>query len=243
MSATLAVAVVTTLSFTACKRDAAPVTPETGMNADGSSKGLPQPAASGSRSSITGTPTDNGYMNLPPVTRIPGGTGNGVSGTAQPPAVVQALPPVPTTTTPAPPTTSGPVAAVIDANDAREPTVDDAKRLIEDYYAAVNRGAYDSAYRMWSNNGQASGKTLRDFTNGYADTASVSVSLGDPGRVDAGAGQRYIVLPVRIVARQRDQSTKEFQGSYTLGRTVVDGATSAQRNWSIRSASIDTVRP
>ena len=231
----------TLVSVTACDRKG-PVTPETSSTAEGISKGLPAPAAGGTAGSITGTPTDNGALALPPVTRIPGNPNAPVSST--PVAVVQPLPTTPAGTprAAAPVPGAGPVAAVIGADSSAEPTVDDAKRVIEDYYAAVNRGAYDKAYRMWAANGQASGKSLRDFSNGYADTSSVSVSLGDPGPVDAGAGQRHIVVPVRIIARQRDQSTKEYSGTYTLARTVVDGASAAQRNWHISAANIDTAR-
>lgn len=230
----------TLVSVTACDRKG-PVTPETSTAADGNSKGLPAPA--GAAGSVTGTPTDNGALALPPVTRIPGDPSLPVS--SAPVAVVQPLPTssagTPRVAAPAP--GAGPVAAVIGADDSQaEPTVDDAKRVIEDYYAAVNRGAYDKAYRLWAANGQASGKSLRDFSNGYSDTSSVSVSFGEPGPVDAGAGQRHIVVPVRIIARQRDQSTKEYSGTYTLARTVVDGASAAQRSWHISAANIDTAR-
>lgn len=230
----------TAFSITACNDKRAPVTPEAGTGSNGNTNGLPSPATNGSSASVTGTPTDNGRLDLPPVTRVPGSLDTPVSSPAAKPAVVQPLPSTAINTSPPEVPGAGPVAAVIDSGNQSEPTVSDAKRLIEDYYAAVNRGAYESAYKMWSSNGQASGKSLRQFSGGYADTSNVSVSFGDPGRVDAGAGQRYIVIPVRIVARQRDQSTKEYSGTYTLGRTVVDGATPAQRAWSIRSADIDS---
>lgn len=223
------------VSITACNRKPAPVTPES--QAANAANGLPAPVSASAARSVTGTPTDNGYMALPPVTRIPGAAV--VPSSPGKTVVVQPLPTAPGDNSRVTQVGAGPVAAVIGADSQSEPTVEDAKRLIEDYYAAVNRGAYESAYRMWASNGQASGKSLRDFASGYSDTSNVSVSFGDPGTVGAGAGQRNVVIPVRVIARQRDQSTKEFSGTYTLGRTVVDGATTAQKNWSIRAADID----
>ena len=224
------------LSVAGCKEKNGPVTPEASAVAGGHSSALPSPTANGSTGSVTGTPTGQAPLSLPPVTYIPAPTASATTPASTPVATNAAS----STSTPTVTNTStaGPVTAVIGIDSASEPTVADAKRVIEDYYAAVNRGAYDSAFRMWADNGLASGKTLQRFTDGYADTSSVSINIGDPGPIDAGAGQRHIVIPVRVIARQRDQSTKTYSGTYTLGRTVVDGASAEQKSWRIQSADI-----
>src|SRR3546814_3363627 len=74
------------------------------------------------------------------------------------------------------------------------------------------------------------------FADGFADTAQVVATLGEPGRVDPGAGQRYIQIPVGITATTSDGSVRRYAGTYTLHRTVVDGATAEQRAWRIASA-------
>ena len=54
----------------------------------------------------------------------------------------------------------------------------------------------------------------------------------------AAAGSRYVEIPVRITAVATDGGRRAFSGSYTLRRSVVDGATAEQRAWRIYSASI-----
>src|SRR3546814_16861222 len=80
------------------------------------------------------------------------------------------------------------------------------------------------------------------FADGFADTAQVVATLGEPGRVDPGAGQRYIQIPVGITATTSDGSVRRSAGTYTLHRTVVDGATADQRAWRIASAALRAVK-
>lgn len=124
-----------------------------------------------------------------------------------------------------------------------EPTPQDAVAVIGDYYAAINAGSYARAYALWSEDGHASGQTPQQFADGFADTAQVVVTLGEPGRVDPGAGQRYIQVPVAINATADDGSVRRYAGTYTLHRTVVDGATAEQRAWRIASADLREVKP
>ncbi len=124
-----------------------------------------------------------------------------------------------------------------------EPTVQDALIVLRDYYAAINAGQYDSAYRLWSDDGKASGQTPGQFAVGFADTDNVDAQFGEPGRVDPAAGSRYLQIPVSIVATQTDGTVHRYAGSYTLRRAVVDGASQAQRAWRIGSADIRVVEP
>lgn len=117
---------------------------------------------------------------------------------------------------------------------------DGAVAVIDAYYAAINRRDYPTAHRYWSSNGAASGQTLAEFTRGFADTASVAVDIGTPGRIDPAAGSRYIEIPVTVTARTRAGETQRFRGHYVLRRSVVDGATAEQRQWRIASAALKT---
>lgn len=125
---------------------------------------------------------------------------------------------------------------------AAEPTPEDAVALVRDYYTAINGGNYAHAHALWSDGGNASGQNAQQFANGFAETAGVSVEVLAPGRVDAGAGQRYIEVPVAITATQRDGSQRKYVGAYTLRRSVVDGASEEQRAWRIGSADIREVK-
>lgn len=143
------------------------------------------------------------------------------------------------------PLASDPVATDAAPADsaAAEPTPEDAVAVVRDYYAAINARRYDRAHALWSDGGRASGQDPQQFANGFAQTAGVSVELAPPGRVDAGAGQRHIEVPVSIVATQRDGSQRRYVGAYTLRRSVVDGASAEQRAWRIASADIRELKP
>lgn len=124
---------------------------------------------------------------------------------------------------------------------AVEPGSDAAVQVVRDYYAAINRHDYASAHAMWRGNGQASGKSTGDFAQGFAQTSGVSVEIGKPGPIEAGAGQRNIEIPVSLIARQTDGSEQRYRGRYVMQRTVVDGASDDQRAWRIAGASLSQV--
>jgi hypothetical protein len=102
---------------------------------------------------------------------------------------------------------------------------------------------YGHAYALWSQQGAASGQGPQQFANGFADTSEVSVQIGTPGAEDAGAGQRYIEIPVTVTAIHADGSRHSYAGSYVLHRTVVDGASAEQRAWRISSAKLREATP
>jgi hypothetical protein len=112
--------------------------------------------------------------------------------------------------------------------------------VIRGYYAAINAKDYRRAYGLWGNGGTASGQSFDSFAAGFARTANVAVEIGDPGRVEGAAGSRYVEIPVVVRATTDDGDSQRFSGSYTLRRSVVDGATAAQRRWHIDSASLET---
>lgn len=124
-----------------------------------------------------------------------------------------------------------------------EPTPQDAVVVIREYYAAIAGGSYARAYALWSDDGRASGQTPQQFADGFADTADVVATLGEPTGEDAGAGQRYIQVPTSVTATRRDGSVHRYAGNYVLHRTVVDGATEEQRAWRIASADLREVQP
>jgi hypothetical protein len=88
--------------------------------------------------------------------------------------------------------------------------------VISSYYDAVNRREYARAYSYWEP--AAAERELPpfdDFVNGYADTASVELTLGQGGS-GVGAGQLYFTVPVTLVATMSDGSVHTFVGCYTL---------------------------
>ena len=81
---------------------------------------------------------------------------------------------------------------------------------------AVNRREYARAFSYWE---PVAAETelppFDQFVLGYADTASVDLTLGDIG-TGVGAGQIYFSVPVTLVATQSDGSSQMFVRCYTL---------------------------
>ena len=119
----------------------------------------------------------------------------------------------------------------------REPANDEAAGVIRAYYDAINARRYADAYVLWSGRGEQSGQTVESFTVGFAQTDSVRADIGAPSDMEAAAGSRYITVPVRLMAYE-GRRTQSYEGSYTLRRAVVDGATAEQRQWRITGAAI-----
>ena len=88
--------------------------------------------------------------------------------------------------------------------------------VITSYYDAVNKREYARAFSYWEP--AAAARVLApfdDFANGYADTASVDLTLGTGGS-GVGAGQLFFTVPVTLLATMTDGSTQTFVGCYTL---------------------------
>lgn len=212
-----------------------------GAAQDASGASLPAPEGAG-RGGLTGMPDKPGPGQIgAPVDTAPVAPALDENGNPLP-VPADATAPVDASTAPAD-TAATPPADAGAATPASEPTPEDAVALIRDYYAAINGKNFDHAYGLWFDGGRASGQDPQQFANGFAQTASVSVEVMPPGRVDAGAGQRYIEVPVAIAATQRDGSQRKYVGAYTLRRAVVDGASAEQRAWHIASADIRELKP
>lgn len=112
--------------------------------------------------------------------------------------------------------------------------------VVKSYYEAIDARDFDRAWSFWGETG-APGQTRAKFEEGFARTRGVMVTTGEPSRIEAAAGSRYVEIPVVIVAQTTD-GMEQFKGSYTLRRSVVDGATAAQRRWHLYRATIEKVR-
>jgi hypothetical protein len=115
----------------------------------------------------------------------------------------------------------------------REPS-----EVIRQYYRAIEAGDFVRAYALWGADGAASGQTLDQFAGVFAQTAGVDVKIGTPGGIEPAAGSRYVDVPVEIRAVTSGGEEQRFEGTYTLRRSVVDGASAEQRRWHIYSADI-----
>jgi hypothetical protein len=110
--------------------------------------------------------------------------------------------------------------------------------VVRRYYQAIAARNFDVAYHLWSNGGRASGQSSREFARGFAQTARVHVTLRDSVTIEGAAGSQYATVPVVVDAVQQNGRTQHFVGTYTLRRSMVDGATAEQRQWRIDSADL-----
>ena len=115
-----------------------------------------------------------------------------------------------------------------------------AANVVQTYYALIGEGKYAGARLLWENGGVASGANADAFAARFARYSEYHANIGAPGDVDAGAGQRYVTVPVQISARLKKGAVAEYQiGSVTLHRTAdIDGATAEQKSWHIRSIDL-----
>lgn len=114
--------------------------------------------------------------------------------------------------------------------------------LVRRYYDAVGRRDFRTAYLMWEGEGAASKQSLEEFAARFRTTARVTAEVGTPGRVEGAAGSRYMTVPVATQAETQRGERQRFEGTYTLRRSVVDGASPEQRQWHIYAAEIKRVR-
>lgn len=118
-----------------------------------------------------------------------------------------------------------------------EPTPEDAVEVVRRYIADLDAHGYAEAYAAWEPGRNP--LTYAQFVAGYAHTVSVAVDIGTPGRIDAGAGQRFIEVPVVIHATLDDGTHQTFEGILTLHHTAnIPGSTLEQRHWHLYAAAI-----
>ncbi len=129
------------------------------------------------------------------------------------------------------------VALVAATSPATSPEA--AVKVVENYYAALNRGDYRAAYSAWDQGGAASGKTFAQFRAGFLQTASVRVVTQLATNADAGMSQRTIDVPVDVYATLQNGGQQHFRGTYTLRRVVEGvGAPASQLSWHLSSATL-----
>lgn len=147
---------------------------------------------------------------------------------------------------PPPPGTSGglpddrtPVSEAPSSPDSAQ----GAAQVVQRYYALLGARQYTPAWRLWRGNGAASRLTPADFADSFSEFSEYHANIGSPGRVDAGAGQRFVTVPVQIYARLKETRKPFYQiGSVTLQRTDVDGASAAQKTWHIQQIAMKPVK-
>lgn len=114
-----------------------------------------------------------------------------------------------------------------------------AATVVETYYALIEQGKYRRAWLLWGGKGAASGVSARAFAASFAKFSEYHANVGAPGREDAGAGQRYVTVPVQVYARRKTGAPAYWRGQVVLHRTAdIDGATAEDKAWRIKSVDL-----
>lgn len=119
-----------------------------------------------------------------------------------------------------------------------------AANVVQTYYALIGEGKYADAWKLWGDGGKASNQSADAFAASFAKYSEYHANIGAPGREDAGAGQRYITVPVQAYARLKDGKAAYWLGSVVLHRTGdIDGATAEDKMWRIKSIDLKPAPP
>jgi hypothetical protein len=89
-----------------------------------------------------------------------------------------------------------------------------AAALILSYYNAVNRQEYLRAYSYWGDPANTVG-SYDVFSNGYRDTGSVAVVIGQV-YAEGAAGTSYFTVPVALNVTNTDQTRHKYAACYVL---------------------------
>ncbi|HEU4960295.1 MAG TPA: MliC family protein [Sphingomonas sp.] len=115
-----------------------------------------------------------------------------------------------------------------------------AANVVQTYFALIEAGKYRQAWRLWRDGGKASGMSAAAFAASFAKYSDYHANIGAPGRIDAGAGQRYVTVPVQVYGRLK-QGGAAFneRGEVTLHRTAdIEGATAEDKTWHITAIDL-----
>lgn len=114
-----------------------------------------------------------------------------------------------------------------------------AAQVLRTYHRLIAQGRFDDAWALWDRAGQASGMSRKAFAASFAKYRTYTASVGRPGRIEAGAGQRYVTVPVNVTGTLRNGDPFGLAGSMVLHRAgPIDGATAEQRSWRIYQSDL-----
>lgn len=131
---------------------------------------------------------------------------------------------------PAATTAAGPAAA--DSAGAADPgSADAAVAVVRRYLRALAGDDRAAAAREWDVNEAPTETNPARFAQRFAGAGA---TIGSPGRIDSGAGQRYVEVPIRVAERAGDGAAMRDMTVVLHRSGDIDGATAADRTWHIR---------
>ena len=146
---------------------------------------------------------------------------------------------------PAPRPTASPAprpTPVRSATASPAPIADDAApdAVVARYFDAIGARRYGEAWALWDEDGAASGMTQAAFAASFDPYASYRAKIGTPFDADAGAGQRYITVPVVITGTLRSGKPFRLEGPVMLhkGADGIESDDPHAHAWRIRNSEL-----
>jgi hypothetical protein len=114
-----------------------------------------------------------------------------------------------------------------------------AASVLERYFALIEQRRYAEAWRLWSDEGRASGKSEADFAADLGRYREYHANIGAPGDAEGAAGSLYVEVPVQVYGRLANGEAFNATGTATLRRVNdVPGSTAEQRRWHIHAVDV-----
>lgn len=118
-----------------------------------------------------------------------------------------------------------------------------AGQVMQLFGGLLEQEKFAEAYRLWSDNGRASGLSEAQFAAAYDKYAEIHSEVGKPGQSEGAAGSIYIDVPFRLYGKLKSGAPFNLVGPVTLRRVNdVPGSTEEQRHWHIAKSAL-SARP
>jgi hypothetical protein len=109
-----------------------------------------------------------------------------------------------------------------------------AGQVLQRFGGLLEQRQFAEAYRLWSDDGRASGLSEAEFVAAYDNYAEIHSEVGSPGQTEGAAGSIYVDVPFRLYGKLKSGAPFNQVGSTTLRRVNdVPGSTEEQRRWHI----------
>lgn len=112
-----------------------------------------------------------------------------------------------------------------------------AAEVVRRYYALLADGDYGAAYELWK--GETAAMSRAAFAQSFAKFSSYDAVIGQAGRLDPGAGNVHVEIPVRVQGLLKTGAPFVLEGPVRLHRVNdVPGSTADQRTWHIVASGV-----
>ena len=109
-----------------------------------------------------------------------------------------------------------------------------AGQVLQRFGGLLEQRKFAEAYRLWSEEGRASGLSEPEFVAAYDKYAAIHSEVGAPGQSGGAAGSIYVDIPFRLYGTKQGGEPLNLIGAVTLKRVNdVPGSTEEQRRWHI----------